>query len=83
MKTYEEGFADGAKAVFDALLGRAAARYHGNTVIQQAIDKENALIEEWAIDALGEVSPESQATWHSIHEAYASGKKAGLAEKCQ
>jgi len=70
-----DDFRRGARAMFDALLMRAANNYH--PAHQAACDKENRLIESWAKDALEEVSPEDYTEWRAIATAYSAGLGAG------
>ena len=70
-----DDFRKGARAMFDALLFRAANNYH--PAHQAACDKENELIESWAKDALEEVSPDDSSEWRAIADAYRSGSEAG------
>jgi len=65
-------FTAGAKAIFDALLFRAANNYHGNLDIDKACQAENAIIASWAEDALREVSPEICAEWHGVNDLIAT-----------
>jgi hypothetical protein len=62
-------FRAGARAFFDHLLSRAANNWH--PAAMEACEKENALIHEWAEDALASVSPEDHETWRSIVELQA------------
>lgn len=62
----ESDFGKGARAVFDNLLMRAANHWHANPEINAECDKDNALITEWATEALEDVSPTDCATWHEI-----------------
>lgn len=66
-------FQRGARAMFDALMTRAANNYHGNPAINDQCNLENKLVEEWAVDALEEIDPESHREWLSIGEAYERG----------
>jgi len=50
-------FQRGARAMFDCLMERAANNFHANPVIKEACEKENAIIEKWAADALETVDP--------------------------
>jgi hypothetical protein len=70
-----DDFRKGARAMFDALLFRAANNFH--PAHQAACDKENELIESWAKDALEEVSPDDFSAWRAIADAYRSGFEAG------
>jgi hypothetical protein len=70
-------FTRGVKAMFDALLCRAANHFHADPKIQAQCDAENKLITDWAEDALEEVSPESCREWKSSEESYRSGYAAG------
>jgi hypothetical protein len=70
-------FTRGVKAMFDALLCRAANHFHADPKIQAQCDAENKLITDWAEDALEEVSPESCREWKSSEESYRSGYEAG------
>lgn len=62
----KESFNAGVKAMFDWLLYRAANNFHGDANIQKQCDKENELIEDWATDALEEISPEDCMKWRDI-----------------
>lgn len=53
-----QDFRDGARAMFDALTMRAANNYHGRKETNEILQKENALIWSWAMEALSEVSEE-------------------------
>ncbi len=68
-----EEFRNGAKAMFDALSFRAANNYHERPAMQEKCDKENELIEAWALDALKEISPDDHRGWMAINDAYDSG----------
>jgi hypothetical protein len=70
-----DDFRKGVRAMFDALLFRAANNFH--PAHQAACDKENELIESWAKDALEEVSPDDFLEWRAITDAYKSGFEAG------
>lgn len=70
-----DDFRKGARAMFDALLFRAANNFH--PAHQTECDKENKLIESWAKDALEEVSPDDFSEWRAIADAYKSGFEAG------
>lgn len=76
-------FQKGARAMFDNLMFRAANHWHGNPKVNAICIKENKLIEEWAADALEEVSPQDSTTWRSINEAYEEGKTSGYAKAVQ
>jgi len=71
-------FRKGAKAMFDFLLVRAANHYHGNPIVQKQCDYDNALVTEWAEDALESVSPDDAAEWRSVSDAYESGYRLGI-----
>ena len=72
-----DDFRRGAVAMFDVLLYRAANNYHGNSEMQKQCDYENAIIKEWAVDALKDVSPNDYATWRDIGDAYRDGVEEG------
>jgi hypothetical protein len=72
-----DDFGRGVRAMFDYLLYRAANNYHGNPEIQKQCNNDNTLIEEWAIDALEEISPNDYSEWKSICNAYDDGFKTG------
>jgi len=61
-----EAFKRGARAMFDALAMRAANHWHANEAIDKLCREENALVMEWAEDALEEVDPEDCATWREL-----------------
>jgi len=61
-----EAFKRGARAMFDALAMRAANNWHASEEISRMCDKENALVMDWAEDALEEVDPEDCATWREL-----------------
>jgi len=61
-----EAFKRGARAMFDALAMRAANHWHANEAINDLCNKENALVMDWAEDALEEVDPEDCATWREL-----------------
>lgn len=69
------GFRAGARAMFDALMYRVANHWH--PAHQEACDRDNAWVTEWAADALEEVSPDDCAEWKSIHQARREGYEAG------
>jgi hypothetical protein len=59
-------FTAGARAVFDRMIIRVVNHWHGNPEVNKSCQAENAVITEWATDALEDVSPESCATWRNI-----------------
>ena len=61
-----EAFNRGARAMFDALAMRAANHWHANEAIDKLCREENALVMDWAEDALEEVDPEDCATWREL-----------------
>ena len=61
-----EAFKRGARAMFDALAMRAANNWHANEAINDLCNKENALVMDWAEDALDEVDPEDCTTWREL-----------------
>ena len=61
-----EAFKRGARAMFDALAMRAANHWHANESIDKLCREENALVMDWAEDALEEVDPEDCATWREL-----------------
>lgn len=64
-RTGEEGeFRAGARAMFDALLYRAANNYH--PAHEARCKEENALITACAEDALADVSPDDRDEWKAI-----------------
>lgn len=73
----EDSFRRGAKAMFDYMLMRAANHYHGNPTVQKQCDYDNALVKDWAEDALDAVSPDDSAEWRSVTDAYNTGYKLG------
>lgn len=75
-----EDFKAGARAMFDALLFRAANNYHPR--YKEQCDHENELIRSWAIDALEEVSPADCAQWRNIDAAYKAGFEEGKIYLC-
>lgn len=75
-----EQFRNGAKAMFDALLMRAANNWHARPEARAVCDAENKLIEEWAAEALEDVSPDDHTAWKSIGKAYAEGYERGRRE---
>ncbi len=76
-----DDFKAGARAMFDALLMRAANNWHSRPEVQDMCAKENKLIQEWAEDALDSVSPDDLATWKSLDQMYQSGYQAGKAAR--
>lgn len=64
-------FRAGARAVFDAILFRVANNYHPKC--QEQCDRENAVITDWMINALEQVSPADCNEWRSIDAAYQAG----------
>lgn len=75
-----EDFRNGAKAMFDYLLYRAANNYHGNPKINERCAQENALVESWAAEALHSVTPEDHDEWKAIGDAYSEGLERGRVE---
>ena len=69
------GFREGARAMFDALAYRVANHWHPSH--QEACDRDNEWVTEWAADALEEVSPNDFDEWKSIHQARREGYEAG------
>jgi len=61
-----ERFTAGARALFDRLVFRVANHWHSKPEIDKVCQAENAIITEWATDALEDVSPESCAKWRNI-----------------
>lgn len=61
-----EAFKRGARAMFDALAMRAANHWHANEAINELCNKENALVMDWAEEALAEVDPEDCAIWREL-----------------
>jgi hypothetical protein len=59
-------FTAGAKAMFDWMMIRVVNHWHGNPEVDKECQAENAVITQWATDALEDVSPESCATWRNI-----------------
>lgn len=78
-----QAFAQGARAMFDHLMARAANNYHGNKEVQKLCEEENAIIESWAVEALESVSIEDYNAWRSIDEAYAEGLKTSKWWSCE
>ena len=70
-------FQRGARAMFDALMGRTANHWHDSPERNAICEKENRLIEEWAEVALEDVDPASAHEWRSINDAYQQGFEAG------
>lgn len=64
----EQGFRDGAKAMFDYFHERAANNYHGNPKVQESMDAENKTVLEWIGDALESVSPKDSCHWRDLTE---------------
>ena len=76
----DAAFRAGAKAMFDSLMFRAANHYHGIPELNKQCQAENALVTDWAEDALMEVDPESHFEWKSLDAMYMSGYAAGMKE---
>ena len=66
-----EAFKRGARAMFDALAMRAANNWHAIAAINDLCNKENALVMDWAEDALDEVDPEDCTTWRELSKLIA------------
>ena len=70
-----DDFRAGARAMFDALLSRAANNYHGNPKVNDICQKENDLVRSWVVDALEEVSPDDHSEWITITELYLQNRE--------
>ena len=73
----DEAFRAGAKAMFDSLAIRAANNYDSNLVINQSLQKENALVMAWAEDAFMEVDPDDFDQWKILVDMYQQGYEDG------
>lgn len=71
-------FQKGARAMFDNILCRTANRYSGRKDLNARIQAENALIEEAAMYAFEEISPEDYNTWVSLSTAHNEAYRLGL-----
>lgn len=70
-------FQKGARAFYDSLMFRSANHWHGRPEANKICEQENKLIQEWAEDALEEVSPQSYNDWISAEESYNRGRDVG------
>lgn len=73
-------FQKGVRSFFDSLMFRSANHWSGRPEANEIFQKENKLIQEWAENALEEVSPQSYESWIRLEESYVRGKNVGYSE---
>ncbi len=79
--TTSDEFKKGVKSAFDYILFAAANNYHVNAAYNARRQEMNEWIEELAIMALEELSPEDCMTWKTGHQMYQEGFEDGKRAK--
>ncbi len=79
--TTSDDFKKGVKSAFDYILLAAANNYHVNAAYNARRQEMNEWIEELAVTALEELSPDDCMTWKTGNQMYQEGFENGKRAK--